>query len=344
MCYSDDLQFLHFGTSSEVLDHLSGDASGIVGRRHLCSIPATTVSDIAASCVILSSEIAPGVSIGEDSLIYDSTVSGAVQIGSQSVVVGIHIPSEAPESFRFMLPDRHCLWEVPLVGQKERVIVYCGLHDNPKNSIHKDATFCGKPLEKVLCDLGIEESDLWNFKASSQERCLWNAKMFPILTYSEMLKLASWLMGLDDGRSKEKIALWRSAKRVSLEELHGSINFPEMCSGSSNHQADLAAGIAKACVNYGMLGRNLSQLCHEILQKESLGLEICKKFLDQCPKFQEQNSRILPKSRAYQVEVDLLKACGDEGKAIELEHRVWEAVAEETASAVRYGFRGIKSN
>ncbi|CAN6903415.1 unnamed protein product [Brassica oleracea] len=334
-----DLQFLHFGTSSEVLDHLSGDASGIVGRRHLCSIPATTVSDIAASCVILSSEIAPGVSIGEDSLIYDSTVSGAVQIGSQSVVVGIHIPSEAPESFRFMLPDRHCLWEVPLVGHKERVIVYCGLHDNPKNSIHKDATFCGKPLEKVLCDLGIEESDLWNFKASSQERCLWNAKMFPILTYSEMLKLASWLMGLDDGRSKEKIALWRSAKRVSLEELHGSINFPEMCSGSSNHQADLAAGIAKACVNYGMLGRNLSQLCHEILQKESLGLEICKKFLDQCPKFQEQNSRILPKSRAYQVEVDLLRACGDEAKAIELEHKVWEAIAEETASAVRYGFR-----
>ncbi|CAF2117027.1 unnamed protein product [Brassica oleracea var. botrytis] len=334
-----DLQFLHFGTSSEVLDHLSGDASGIVGRRHLCSIPATTVSDIAASCAILSSEIAPGVSIGEDSLIYDSTVSGAVQIGSQSVVVGIHIPSEAPESFRFMLPDRHCLWEVPLVGHKERVIVYCGLHDNPKNSIHKDATFCGKPLEKVLCDLGIEESDLWNFKASSQERCLWNAKMFPILTYSEMLKLASWLMGLDDGRSKEKIALWRSAKRVSLEELHGSINFPEMCSGSSNHQADLAAGIAKACVNYGMLGRNLSQLCHEILQKESLGLEICKKFLDQCPKFQEQNSRILPKSRAYQVEVDLLRACGDEAKAIELEHKVWEAIAEETASAVRYGFR-----
>lgn len=336
-----DLQFLHFGTSSEVLDHLSGDASGIVGRRHLCSIPATTVSDIAASSVILSSEIAPGVSIGEDSLIYDSTVSGAVQIGSQSIVVGIHIPSEdlgTPESFRFMLPDRHCLWEVPLVGHKGRVIVYCGLHDNPKNSIHKDGTFCGKPLEKVLFDLGIEESDLWSSYVA-QDRCLWNAKLFPILTYSEMLKLASWLMGLDDSRNKEKIKLWRSSQRVSLEELHGSINFPEMCNGSSNHQADLAGGIAKACMNYGMLGRNLSQLCHEILQKESLGLEICKNFLDQCPKFQEQNSKILPKSRAYQVEVDLLRACGDEAKAIELEHKVWGAVAEETASAVRYGFR-----
>ncbi|XP_010497188.1 PREDICTED: bifunctional fucokinase/fucose pyrophosphorylase-like [Camelina sativa] len=90
-----DLQFLRSGTSSEVLDHLSGDASEIVGRRHLCSIPATTVSDIAASAttvsdiaassVILSSEIAPGVSIGEDSLIYASTVSGAVQIDCRFV-------------------------------------------------------------------------------------------------------------------------------------------------------------------------------------------------------------------------------------------------------------------
>ncbi|KAL2517349.1 Bifunctional fucokinase/fucose pyrophosphorylase [Abeliophyllum distichum] len=72
-----DLLFLHFGTSSEVLDHLSGTGSGLVGRRHMCSIPATIVN-----------------------------------------------------SFRFMLQDRHCLWEISLVGCTERVIVYCGLHGN----------------------------------------------------------------------------------------------------------------------------------------------------------------------------------------------------------------------
>ncbi|GJZ68404.1 receptor protein-tyrosine kinase CEPR2 [Tanacetum coccineum] len=62
---ADDLLFLPFGTSSEVLDHLSGTGSRIVARRHLCSIPATTMSDIAASAVIVSSKISPGVSIGE---------------------------------------------------------------------------------------------------------------------------------------------------------------------------------------------------------------------------------------------------------------------------------------
>lgn len=337
-----DLLFLHFGTSSEVLEHLSGAGSGIVGRRHLCSIPATTVSDIAASAVILSSKIAPGVSIGEDSLIYDSSISDGMQIGSQSIVVGVNVPEDNDTTvenlFWFMLPDRHCLWEVPLVGCTKRVLVYCGIHDNPKNSLSRDGTFCGKPWEKVLCDLGIQESDLWRFNGR-QEKCLWNAKVYPVLDYFEMLNLAKWLMGLSDQKTKDLLHLWKSSDRVSLEELHRSIDFPKMCIGLSNHQGDLAAGIAKACVNYGMLGRNLSQLCEEILQKELIGVEICKDLLALCPKLHEQNPKILPKSRAYQVEVDLHRACRDETRACELEHKVWAAVADETASAVRYGFR-----
>jgi fucokinase len=340
---ADDLLFLHFGTSSEVLDHLSGAGPGLVGRRHLCSIPATTVSDIAASAVVLSSKIAPGVSVGEDSLLYDSSISSGIQIGSQSIVVGINVPGDnertAEDSFKFMLPDRHCLWEVPLVGCTERVIVYCGLHDNPKNSVSRDGTFCGKPFKKFFHDLCIQESDLWASTAM-QDKCLWNAKIFPILPYFEMLTLAAWLMGLSDQKTNYLLPLWKNARRVSLEELHRSIDFTKMCIGSSNHQADLAAGIAQACINYGMLGRNLSQLCGEILQKEVSGVKICKDFLDMCPRLQEQNSKILPKSRAYQVQVDLLRACSDEARACELEHNVWAAVADETASAVRYGFKG----
>lgn len=337
--------FLHFGTSSEVLDHLSGVGSELVGRRHLCSIPATTASDITASAIVLSSKIAPGISIGEDSLIYDSSISGGIQIGSLCIVVGVNISldeyTRVEDSFKFMLPDRHCLWEVPLVGSSERVLVYCGLHDNPKSSLSRDGTFCGKPWKKVLCDLGIHESDLW-VSTGTDEKCLWNAKIFPILPYVEMLKVAMWLMGLINQKTEHMLSLWKSSRRISLEELHRSIDFSRMCMGSSDHQADLAAGIAKACISYGMLGRNLSQLCEEILQKEVSGVEICKDFLAMCPTVQELNANILPKSRAYQVQVDLLRACHDELTADKLEHKVWAAVADETASAVRYGFKGTQ--
>ncbi|XP_028779835.1 bifunctional fucokinase/fucose pyrophosphorylase isoform X2 [Neltuma alba] len=337
-----DLLFLHFGTSSEVLDHLSGVSSELVGHRHLCSIPATTACDITASAIILSSKIAPGISIGEDSLVYDSSIAGGIQIGSLCIVVGVNISlddyTKVEDSFKFMLPDRHCLWEVPLVGSGERVLVYCGLHDNPKSLLSRDGTFCGKPWKKVLQDLGIKESDLWT-SSRTEDNCLWNSKIFPILPYPEMLKVAMWLMGLVNQKTEQMFSLWKSSCRISLEELHRSIDFSRMCTGSSNHQADLAAGIAKACISYGMLGRNLSQLCDEVLQKEESGIEICKDFLAMCPKVQEQNFNVLPKSRAYQVQVDLLRACNDGMTACKLEHNVWAAVADETASAVRYGFK-----
>lgn len=334
---------MHFGTSSEVLDHLNGTGSGLVGRRHLCSVPATTVSDIAASAIIISSKIAPGVSIGEESLVYDSAILTSVQIGSQSIIVGVNVPEiqQTPSEnlLKFMLPDRHCLWGVPLVGRTERIIVYCGLHDNPKNSLPKDGTFCGKPWKKVLGDLGIQVTDLWGAK-ESKDMCLWNAKIYPVQSYPKMLQLATWLMGLTNQQDEYLLDLWKTSDRISLEELHRSIDFSNMWIGSTNHQADLAAGTVAACLNFGLLGRNLSQLCQEILQKETTGVEICKEFLSLCPNLQAQNPQILPKSRAYQVHLDLLRVCDEKEMAAGIEHKVWASVADETASAVRYGFEG----
>ncbi|URD82368.1 L-fucokinase [Musa troglodytarum] len=338
------LSFLHFGTSNEVLDHLGGSNSALVGRRHLCSMPETTSCDIAASAVILSSKIAPGVSVGEDCLVYNSSLSGRIQIGSQSIVVGVSIVSlnkyeQIDNSSRFVLPDRHCLWEVPLAESLGRIIVYCGLHDNPKISVEKGGTFCGKPWKKILHYLQIQESDLWS-SSTGQEKCLWTAKLFPIVSSSEMLKLSMWLTGSAIYNREEMLFLWRNSHRISLEDLHRSIDFPQLCMESNKHQADLAAGIAKACLTCGLLGRNLSQLCEEILQKGTMGVEICKDFLTLCPILQDQNHGVLPRSRAYQVQVDLLRACEDESNACILEQKVWTAVASETASAVKYGIEG----
>ncbi|CAN6466062.1 unnamed protein product [Victoria cruziana] len=336
-----DLSFLHFGTSGEVLDHLDEAHTRYVGRRHLCSIPATTVSDISASAIVLSSQIAAGVSIGEDSLIYDSLISSGVQIGSRCIVVGVHIQEDkGSESVidvaPFTLPDRHCLWEVPLLGRSEKVILFCGLHDNPKNSFARDGTFCGKPWKKILHDSGIQPGELWS-SSSTREMCLWNAKIFPVMPPPEMLNLAMWLMGLNSQHHEHMLSTWRRSYRVSLEEMHKSIDFKQLCMYSSNHQANIAAGIAEACIKYGLLGRNLSQLCAEILQNEKAGISICKEFFNLCCKFQDRNSRILPLSRIYQVQVDLLKMCGGEKKAILMERSIWMAIADETAAAVKFG-------
>ncbi|OEL29849.1 Bifunctional fucokinase/fucose pyrophosphorylase [Dichanthelium oligosanthes] len=223
-----DFSFLHFGTSAEVLDHLAGSYSGLVGRRHMCALPETTACDIAATAIILSTNISSGVSIGEDSLVYDSVLCGRIRIGSQSIVVGVNI---------------------------RRVLVYCGLHDNPKVSIKRDGTFCGKPWINVLEDLRIEDTDLWN-STSQADKCLWTARLFPVMSLPEMLNVGMWLMGSACDPDGKIASLWRKSHRISLEELHRAIDYSQLCTDASKHQSDLAADIAKACMNYGLLGPN----------------------------------------------------------------------------------------
>ena len=336
---ADDLRFLHFGTSSEVLDHLSGPHSGLVGRRHLCSIPATAESDVASSAIILTSKISPGVAVDEDSLIYDSTLTGNIRIGSQSIVVGVNFQAVDRESF-FILPSRHCLWEVPLLGSTGRVLLFCGVHDNPKAQLNAGGTFCGRPWSKILSDLGIQQNDLWPSFSKMKEASLWNAKIFAVRSsYSEMLGLATWLMG-SGGVDFDKLSLWRKSNRISLEELHVCIDFQLLCMGSMNHQADLAAEIVRASISHGLVGRNLNQLCAVILQDETAGVGICRNFLSLTPSLLTQSSSILPRSRALQVQVDLLAALGEEAAATTASQKVWSVIAEETAFAVKYNCKG----
>ncbi|GKB32177.1 bifunctional fucokinase/fucose pyrophosphorylase isoform X2, partial [Tanacetum coccineum] len=164
---ADDLLFLPFGTSSEVLDHLSGTGSRIVARRHLCSIPATTMSDIAASAVIVSSKISPGVSIGEDSLVYGSSISDGIQIGSLSIVVGVTIPEivnkTTNDPYTFLLPDRHLRY-----GFKEHLFQsssQIAVREHGKNNVgdHVNQTFHHKKVKvelPVRVDFGGSWSDM----------------------------------------------------------------------------------------------------------------------------------------------------------------------------------------
>ncbi|XP_044983239.1 bifunctional fucokinase/fucose pyrophosphorylase isoform X1 [Hordeum vulgare subsp. vulgare] len=347
---SYDFSFLHFGTSAEVLDHLAGSYSGLVGRRHMCSVPETTACDIAATTVILCSRISAGVSIGEDSLVYDSSLSGRVRIGSQSIVVGVNIhelhhgnsPQIMSSSTCFTLPDRHCLWEVPLVNSMGRVMVYCGLHDNPKVSMKRDGTFCGKPWKNVLEDLKIQDTDMWD--TSNLDKCLWNARLFPIMSPPEMLNVGMWLMGSGRDPDGKVSCMWRKSRRVSLEELHRSIDYHQLCRDSAKHQADLTAAVAKSCVTYGLLGRNLFQLCEEMLGNDSSSVEVCKELLTFFPSQGDQYPGALPQSRGYQVKSDLLRASGDLSTASMVEEKVWASVASETASAIKYGSKEPSSS
>lgn len=338
-----DLYFLHFGTSTEVLGHLAKDYGGRVGRRHMVLAAGNLSSGLASSAVIVSSEINDLVFVGEESLVYDCTLNDGVQIGSHCIILGIHLSSSEAgtnimgrRALSLMLPDWHCLWEVPLLGTEYRVTLCCGVNDNPKLTLDKMGTFCGKQWKVFLHEIGFEEKELWPDKGR-EGKDLWTAKLFPVLPPGEGIVFAMWLMGVFKQDSYNVLSTWRKSERVSLSELHNKIDFKRLCHESSGRQSRISLGLAEASLACGFLDRDLSKLCTQIVEGFNDGAEACKSLIAFCPDAEVVSSLKVPVSRVYQVRLDLCKASGDDVAASALENNVWDAVTRETASAVGQG-------
>lgn len=326
------MEFLHFGTSSEVLDHLAEDHKGRVLRNQFSAISGSMMCEVSPSASVIGCDVHGNVSVGEGSLVFSCTLVEGVRIGSRCVATGL--TSQKPDS-NFALPDRHCLWRVPvsIQTQSAQVILCCGLDDDPKVPSASGGTFCGGQWGKFLSDRGIAKRDLWS---PNVEENLWHAKLFPVVTVQEKgLSFAMWLMGVSwtnfDGNSM--LLSWRSCERLSLSDLHSRINFNELNHEVSEHIATLAGGFLKASIVCGSLGRNFSQLCRSIAlgRKEA----VAKTLEESRLLFAERkgaNAIFVPSSRVYQALTDICEASGDSHPASDA--WVWDSVAEETSAAV----------
>lgn len=332
---SENLSFLHFGTSVEVLAHLAKYSGVSNERRHMVLTADDLPLDIASSSLIISSKFDKFVFVGEQSLVCNCTFTSGVRIGSQCIVLGIDsgiIPKNIHGPSSLFVPDQHCLWEVPLLGTVFRATLCCSIHDNPKLAISKLGTFCGNPWEKLFDELGVEEGDIWPSKVVNEEKNLWNATLFPVAAPGEGIVFAMWLMGSQQEK-KNLASQWRRCERVSYAELHGRIDFQKLCSEFKAHQAKVSLGLVKASLNEGSLHCDLSKLCTQIVEGLDAGTEACKGLLARCLEPGMTGIKV-PKSRVYQAGVDLFNALGDGAAASVYEKKVWEAVAMETAVAV----------
>lgn len=308
---------------------------GRSARNQYSSVPSSTVCEVAPSAVLIGCDIHPGVSVGENSLVYDCTLVNGVQIGARCVVMGLQSMSQ--EEFSLcVLPDRHCLWEVPVTVQSAnfRVTLCCGLDDDPKISIQSGGTFCGEAWAKFLSRRSISETDLWT---TNVQQDLWHAKLFPAVSPGGGISFVMWLLGASrkDVDQSSVLRKWRASQRLSLDELHGHINFKQMYVEVSEHRAKLAAAFLKASMQCGLMGRNFSKLCQCIVQgSNDRGMKVVGDLLLHYPEPNSEKVKLLPTSRIYQAQVDLLKACGDDSAVSTLELKVWDAVSQETAAAV----------
>lgn len=320
----DDLIFVHFGSTGEVLQHLGGLWQGRLSRR----ICAECGPAVAASATVCGSLLAPGAQVGGGSLIHGCRLGNDVRIGRRCVVIGVDA-TKSP----FRLPDNTCLWQVPLASgaQSENsavVTACCGADDNPKHALDV-ATFCNRSLMRWLVDHGVEADELWE---EGEERTLWTARLFPVDPDLDGLSVAEWMLG--DGSAADGIRdAWRRARRIGHAGLHSTVD----ASAFLHRQEEVTAGLILRAIGEaveGVIDRNVDALASQVS-----ALDLRKKFLDLAGRVPKPGTReeaaTAPASRLFQVRADLMQAAGCRDEGERLAARAFAAVQEEVARAVR---------
>lgn len=135
--------------------------------------------------------------------------------------------------------DNVMIQQVPMrEGVNEYLVVILGLHDNVKLTFSDpNATYMSTNWS-LFCDIaGVTADDLFDKELPSEERTLWTAKLFPVITLSQLSDeiplIALWMQHLAVQSVVTKavadaIVTWKALKRFSLAELTSVANAHKM--------------------------------------------------------------------------------------------------------------------
>ncbi|MDC7286382.1 bifunctional fucokinase/L-fucose-1-P-guanylyltransferase [Blautia schinkii] len=196
-------QFIHFGTTSELLQLLTGEIGDYEFLDWSNQIVTTGQAD--ASYAGYCSYIGHNAVVEGEAYIEASYVLGNTSVGKGSIVSHVKLRNAK-------VPSGIVLHGLPLSENKYVVRIY-GITDNPKKFIGDKVDFLGTTLEELIARYDLDESDLWDVGVSHD---LWNGKLYPVCTsLDEALEWALILYDIVQG-NQEKLMNWIKQKRVSL--------------------------------------------------------------------------------------------------------------------------------
>ena len=318
---ADDLVFLHFGTSAEILDHLQRPWAGELPSRIL----ADDGPAVSGEARVYLSALDPAAQIGGGSFVYGCRLGPHAAIGRRCVVVGGDDGGEA-----LALPDHTCLWQLPLRsdGRAQTVWVCCGVDDHPGSTA--SPTFCNRDLDLWMAEHGVGPADLWR---EGEPRAVWFARLFPVQEEPASLRFAMWLSGDGHGTAAERARRdWRAAERLSMAEIHGRADFPGWMRGMAARESELLLQTLGRAVERS-LDRNVYELARRL---HTDGLRSRAVTLADRRLAGDGGERACPRSRRRQMRADLLRAGGCLEEADRAAAEAFAAVQDEVAAAVRY--------
>jgi fucokinase len=223
----EQLVFLHFGTGTEVADHLGRDHQGLLARRVLSQDPGQVDPD----AVVVESRCAIGAAVGAGSLVAGSSVGPHVYIGRRCVVVDVDVDLSAEH---VELGDHRALWQVA-VGNDAWVTAVVGVDDNTKDT-WKNGRFLGGDAARWMRAHGVTAAELW---ASDAPQDGWSARLYPRLGVRSVSAALAWML-TDNPRSDHPGGVvWRQAARLSLADLARQVDPDRQAAAAQAHRLAL---------------------------------------------------------------------------------------------------------
>jgi fucokinase len=316
---SQDLTFIHFGTSAEVIEHLSGVWDGRLSRRILADCGA----GVDASAFVCTSLLHSEATVGKGSIIYGSRLGADAQIGNRCIVMGVDVPAAG-----VVLPDNNCLWQAPLGGHYSgrMATAYGGVDDNPKLLLGSGCMLGNRELGGWMAAHEVTADDLWK---SGDERNLWNARLIPVCAAADGIRLAMWALG-SAPEDVDCRAEFLNTPRISLVELHMAVDVDAYSAQQQAVVSDLVLRAIGHTLRAG-LERDVSALGRQLTGAEAIAT--ISRTAD-APEGIAPSVRIA-ESRRRQIHADLLSTVGRTAESAACAERAFLAVQDEVARAVK---------
>ena len=225
--------FLHFGSTRQLI------SSGIaLLTKDLGKIPETTA-------LTINNQLEPkGMIDGANSWIEGCRLSAPLCLTGWNVLTGIDVVHPLSLSSGMCIDVSAGL---DRTGAAVRFVRCYGVDDSFKHTSDLGATFCGRPLERWMREVGAHSSDLWSDSILETERTLWNARVFPaepVTPDADPEPYRPWLWFFDVKRSTaEEKKAFLAADRYSAAEVAALV---DQSAFHSRRTATRAAGISQS--------------------------------------------------------------------------------------------------
>jgi fucokinase len=195
--------FLHFGTSRQLI------TSGLaIVQQERGTAPIRTVLEV-------NNEVtSAGIISGTSAWVEGCRIAAPLELAGQNVIVGADVTDP------LALPEGACLDCIAgrnRAGKPVHFVRCYGVLDTFKD-LAAVGTFCNMKLGDWLAAAGLRKEDIWDSSIPADARKLWNARVFPAISESELFRDCLWVFAPQAANLQQR-KRWLAMDRYSAEEV-----------------------------------------------------------------------------------------------------------------------------